>query len=102
MDKEVEAMRKKALKKLNVYECLMKGEVVAAVGMFGTPSCIEIYSDGGKICSDSSECQGACTSEDVIKEGAKSAGHCRGSESDGFGCFNVITNGVAEQPICQD
>lgn len=102
MDREVETMRKKALRDLDVYECIMQGKVVAAVGMFGTPSCIEIYSDGGKICNDSSECQGACTSKEVIKEGTKSTGYCRGSEIDAFGCFNVITKGMAEQPICQD
>jgi hypothetical protein len=102
MDQEVEAMRKKALREMDVYGCLMQGKVVAAVGMFGTPSCIGIYSDGGKICNDSSECQGACTSADVIKEGTKTTGFCRRSEIDGFGCFNVITNGVAEHAICQD
>lgn len=102
MNEEVEAMRIEALKELDVYSCIMEGKAVAAVGMFGTPSCIEIYSDGGKLCDDSSECQGACTSREVLAEGAKTAGFCRGSEIDAFGCFNVISNGVAEHAICQD
>ena len=102
MDEEVEAMRKVALKELDVYSCIMEGKAVAAVGMFGTPSCIEIYSDGGKVCTDSSECQGACTSREVLETGAKTTGFCRGNEKDAFGCFNEISNGVAEHAICHD
>ena len=102
MDEEIKAKRIEILKDLDVYGCIMDGKAVAAVGMLGTPSCIEFYSDGGKICSDGSECQGACTSREVLVEGTKTTGFCRGSEIDAFGCFNVISNGVAEHAICQD
>lgn len=102
MDEEVEEMRRKALSDLDVYECIMQGKAVAAVGMFGTPSCIEIYSDGGKTCTESSECQGECTSRDVLDEGTKTSGTCQGSGVDGFGCYNIIKNGVAGPAICYD
>ena len=102
MDEEVEEMRKEALSELDVYGCIMQGKVVAAVGMFGTPACIELYSDGGKKCDDSSQCQGTCITREVIENGTHTSGICQGSGIDVFGCYNTINDGVAGPGVCVD
>lgn len=68
--------------------------------MFGMPSCIDLYSDGGKKCDDSSKCQGECITKEFIDEGAGSSGFCQGSGVDVFGCYNTIHNGIAGPGGC--
>jgi|GEM_PF-2597010 len=102
MDEKVEEMMKKDLSEMDVYGCITQGKVVAAVGMFGTPSCIDLYSDGGKECGDSSQCQGECITREVIGNGIRTSGICQGSGVDSFGCYNTIHDGVAGPGICYD
>ena len=102
MDSEVKDMREQAVDEFNVYECIMQGKAVVAAGMHGMPACIDIYSDGGKVCSDSSECEGRCTTREVVEAGARISGVCQGSGLDRFGCYNQISNGVARPAICVD
>ena len=101
MDEEVEQNRKQALSKIDILGCLMEGKVIASVGMFATPSCIKLHSDGGKICQDSSDCEGMCTSKEVLDNGVKANGFCQVGLGDPS-CYNEIANGIAENATCAD
>ena len=101
MDEELEQYRKQALSKIDIFGCLSKGKIIASVGMFATPSCIKLHSDGGKICQDSSDCESMCTSKNILDNGVKANGFCQA----GFGdtpCYNVITKGITEVALCMD
>ncbi len=101
MDEQVEYDRRRALSELDIMGCLMAGKVIAAGGMFATPACIELHSDGGKICQDSAECEGLCTSKEVIQNGMKATGFCQLGFKDPS-CYNEISHGVAKDAICED
>ena len=63
--------------------------------------CVEVYSDGGKVCSDSSECEGQCVVEEPLRVEAdvQTTGMCQAEEPFG-GCFAEITKGVAGFTMC--
>ncbi len=101
MDEKVEEMRMQALGEIDTYACIMEGKVIAAVGMFATPSCISLYSDGGKTCTDSTDCEGDCTSREVLDTGIKASGFCQVGYGDPS-CYNLINQGITEHAVCSD
>ncbi len=103
LDEEVESSRKTALKGLDVYGCIMEGKAVVAVGMFATPACIDIYSDGGKPCQGGKDCEGSCITDAGTPPGTIVVGRCASSEKDYFGCYAGVGNGgVVMGTMCQD
>lgn len=56
--------------------------------------------DPGKICEDSTECQGDCTVLDHIPRGAKVAGTCSQYLYSLTGCINRVTHGIVDGNIC--
>ncbi|HEX2591133.1 MAG TPA: hypothetical protein VHL34_06540 [Rhizomicrobium sp.] len=66
--------------------------------------CIYPYSDGGKTCSDDSQCKGGCLADTrhmthAPKRGERVTGLCRPT-SDGFGCSTHVKNGRAQETMC--
>jgi hypothetical protein len=61
--------------------------------------CAENYNDGGKVCSDSSECEGACIAERFVQAGVATTGICQ-AQAPVSACYKEITNGVAGQTSC--
>ncbi|HEY8942115.1 MAG TPA: hypothetical protein VIM59_18105 [Cellvibrio sp.] len=102
MERSLEKMRTEARKKIDVDACLVSGGKVEGIGMFGIPSCVAYYKDGGKTCADNSECEGDCFTPDTVEIGTPVQGVCQSSEHDSFGCVSTIENGVVSGAICQD
>lgn len=61
------------------------------------PECVFPTRDGGKACTDSSQCEGTCATDDA----SATAGQCTGT-IDPMGCYSVVTKGHAEEKICRD
>jgi hypothetical protein len=102
MDASVRESRAEALASIDVRECESSGGKVEGIGIFGIPACVQYYSDGGKICKDSSECEGYCYVPETLEKGMEAAGVCESSEHDSFGCFSRNEKGMVNNVICQD
>ena len=86
-----------------VQACTVKGGAFSQQGMLGCYQCVVSYSDAGKACQDSSDCQGKCknTGEFVEANAKTQSGQCA-SDSSPFGCYQTIEAGVAQPAICVD
>lgn len=86
-----------------VKECLAKGGTYSKQGRLQAYRCVTQFSDAGKSCSDSSECQGSCLNSDTAIEAgtANVKGTCAVNDSP-FGCHQTIEGGVAKGFLCVD
>ena len=86
-----------------VQACAAKGGAFSQQGMLGCYQCVLIYTDAGKACQDSSDCQGKCknTGEFLDANAKTQSGQCA-SDSSPFGCYQTIEEGVAQPAICVD
>ncbi len=86
-----------------VQACAAKGGAFSQQGMLGCYQCVVSYTDAGKTCQDSSNCQGKCknTGEFVATSASNQSGQCA-SDSSPFGCYQMIEEGVAQPAICVD
>ena len=86
-----------------VQACTAKSGVFSQQGRLGCYQCVVTYSDAGKACQDSSDCQGKCknTGEFVDANAKTQSGQCA-SDSSPFGCYQMIEAGVAQPAICVD
>ncbi len=86
-----------------IKACTAKGGTFSQQGMLGCYQCVVTYSDAGKACQDSSDCQGKCknTGEFVDANAKTQSGQCA-SDSSPFGCYQTIEEGVAQPAICVD
>ena len=86
-----------------VQACTAKGGAFSQQGRLGCYQCVVNYTDAGKACQDSTDCQGKCKNTgEFIKSGTKNqSGQCA-SDSSGFGCYQTIEKGVAQPAICVD
>ena len=86
-----------------IKACTAKGGAFSQQGMLGCYQCVVSYSDAGKACQDSSDCQGKCknTGEFVDANAKTQSGQCA-SDSSPFGCYQTIEEGVAQPAICVD
>ncbi|WP_018146898.1 hypothetical protein [Henriciella marina] len=82
--------------------CEAAGGSVERAGMLGWENCIQTFADGGKICTDSSECTGTCrTSGEFADGGSRVTGQCTSNDNI-FGCYQTVENGVAGPALCVD
>ena len=83
--------------------CTAQGGVFSQQGRRGCYQCILSYTDAGKACQDSTDCQGKCkkVGEFVDASAKNQSGQCA-SDSSPFGCYQLIDNGVAQSAICVD
>lgn len=81
--------------------CVKDGGKWQTVGMLGTYRCIHSFSDGGKPCKASSECQSKyCVASFVSNEGV--GGTCKPDDNP-FGCSATVEDMKAGKPImCVD
>lgn len=84
-----------------IARCLESGGVVATGGIASTPLCRRTYADGGKVCSDNSECEGNCTFEGAPAHGAPVTGRCEALE-ESWGCSHEVVAGRAFYGVCAD
>ena len=84
-------------------DCVAGGGEMLPSGMRQRPLCVTPYSDGGKTCTDSTDCEGLCTTDDDRwPRGADIKGPvCEFTDSP-FGCRSEVENGVADFALCID
>lgn len=88
--------------KVDATQCKAQGGEVRGVGIFATPACVVPFSDGGRECKDSEECQGMCKAAPNVNIGAKGSGTCQADTHDIYGCYNEIKAGVVVAGMCFD
>lgn len=83
--------------------CRAAGGEWGPVGRLQAPACVLPYSDAGKVCRDSDDCQGECryAGEETLEAGQAVTGQCQ-ANSDRFGCFTRVEDGKADAAICID
>jgi hypothetical protein len=99
---QLEQARKDARARIDLAECSAKDGKVEGIGIFGIPSCVIYYPDGGKVCSKKSDCESACLNPNELPVGSPATGTCARSDHDFFGCVSHIDNGTVESYFCQD
>jgi hypothetical protein len=82
-------------------QCSTIGGEWRPVCMMGKPACVVTFKDAGKSCSDSSECSGKCVTKAGAQPGTETRGQCT-TNSDPCGCFQLVTKGKADYPLCAD
>ena len=100
LKREVAELRLKQLAEINLASCEASGGLIQGAGMFGEPACVRLFSDGGKECANSSECQGDCMVYGEFKSGQIVAGQCEANSGNPGGCFAKVTDGKAGPGIC--
>jgi hypothetical protein len=86
---------------------LTEAECLARSGTWGVhgetevlaPFCALPTTDGGKSCTDSSQCQGHCLAPEQARRGRRTTGVCTATDHAGA-CFNLIQEGRASGRIC--
>ena len=65
--------------------------------------CVIAYADGGKACTDDTDCEGKCLADTRVPPPASGpeTGACA-KDSNLLGCKAEILNGVRQQVICRD
>lgn len=106
MHHRLDSQLDEALKQIDVEGCQSAGGRIEYVGMFGMPSCIMPFKDAGKICQDSSECEGGCfvhlSNDDPMPQpGEARHGKCAANNSS-YGCWWQVKEGIVQQGICMD
>ena len=56
--------------------------------------------DGGKECSDSSQCESFCQAKEGTERGQQTTGQCHGWKTSITPCFTTVNNGISEAPSC--
>ena len=84
--------------------CVAEGGSVEHRGMFGSPMCVKPYPDAGRVCTDSSQCSGACLAESepgILSVESGATGQCQ-ADSAAFGCFGEVQQGRIDGFLCVD
>ncbi|PEQ11553.1 hypothetical protein B2G71_16765 [Novosphingobium sp. PC22D] len=80
--------------------CEASGGTVERRGMVGAETCVHAYADGGKICTDSAQCEGKCVGSPGAAD-QRAAGSCQ-KDDKLFGCYAEIVGGRPAYAICVD
>ncbi len=102
MQRSVERSRTVALAKIDQELCKSEGGSIRGVGIFGSPACVKLFPDAGKVCSDKSDCQGMCKAPEGSIVGARSSGTCQKDTHDFYGCYDRIELGIVVAGVCFD
>jgi hypothetical protein len=71
--------------KMTAEDCAAEGGVLERVGMLQSLQCVHKYSDGGKTCESSADCEGNC----IVTETDGSNPTCAIDDNE-FGCKSTI------------
>lgn len=75
---------------------------MGSIGMFGAPACVQPLPDGGKACTDRTDCEGRCLNEgSLLPPGTVTNGICQRLEPLD-GCWQEVDSGLATQGWCAD
>ena len=78
--------------------CEAQGGIVERV-LTTMEACVRPTSDGGKSCTDNSQCEGACVAPAGTAKDAIVTGACA-TEVGRMGCLNAVLNGKATGEAC--
>lgn len=84
--------------------CLAGGGQWAPICRLQKQQCVLTFSDAGKVCSDSDQCQGSCYadgSNGPLTPGVKAVGRCS-LNSNPCGCNQRIEDGLPTPTLCVD
>ncbi|WP_444890998.1 hypothetical protein [Microbulbifer sp. DLAB2-AA] len=97
--------KQEKLARLNAIEtaeqCIAVGGELRPVCMSGTRMCIVNYSDAGKSCLSSSQCQGECRVSESKAGNVFAMGQCSTSNNP-CGCWANVELGMVNHAICFD
>jgi hypothetical protein len=85
----------------DVQECKARGGKIEPVCMAGALVCVLRHRDGGKRCTDQSQCTGGCFYEGPQPAPAGATGVCQRT-SDPCGCKARVIGGKVQPTICTD
>ncbi len=85
---------------LDRLACKVHGGEYMVAGLSGRLFCNLKYKDGGKPCSDSSECEGRCITES-LPPFFTGLGYCEKYHAT-FGCYGEVENGELKNCVCVD
>lgn len=85
---------------LSEADCAMRNGVWSGVEGAEVALCQARVTDGGKACTDHSQCQGFCVTEESAEYGSRAAGVCTRDyyHSD---CVQGVSRGRAEAIVCR-
>jgi hypothetical protein len=81
--------------------CAARGGTIQPVCMLGELMCVVPYRDGGKQCTDKSDCAGECLYEGPEPPPPNAVGKCQRT-SDPCGCKALVHRGRVEPTLCAD
>lgn len=81
--------------------CEAAGGTVQRAGLRGWENCVIPFADGGKVCSDNSECQGQCRYTGDWPPTGKVTGLCQ-KDNMPFGCYSEMQGGKPTPMLCVD
>lgn len=82
--------------------CTSAGGTVQRRGRMQAESCVHAFADAGKVCTDSSQCEGKCVgSAGAVSPTATASGQCQADDRL-FGCYAEVKGGKAVNAICVD
>lgn len=83
-------------------DCRADGGIVERAGLAGFERCTRPYSDAGEVCTDSSQCEGQCRSDDLdARPHSAVTGVCQANDNP-FGCYAEVSNGRIRHALCVD
>lgn len=82
--------------------CEAQGGRWGRFGLMEKEQCDRPTTDAGKECSDHSECESACVTEDAVPSGTEVIGKCFGWTVTLGTCMNIVKDGKAQGRICVD
>lgn len=85
--------------------CTDFGGTYTQAGLLGSYNCFVDYADGGKVCSDISDCQGRCIATDTSRFDPDAPGGQVGTcqvNDNPFGCYSEIIGGFVQPGLCVD
>ncbi len=82
--------------------CEARGGQWGRFGLMEKDQCNLPTADAGKKCSDHSECESDCITEDSVPAGTKATGKCFGRTVTLGRCMNGVKDGKAQGVICVD
>jgi hypothetical protein len=82
--------------------CEQQGGTWGRFGLMEIDQCDLPTKDANKICSDTSECESVCFTEDSIPRGSSARGKCYSRTITLGTCLNLVKNGIAQGQVCED
>jgi hypothetical protein len=82
-------------------QCSARGGTIQPVCLSGGLACVVPYRDGGKRCSDKSDCTGQCLYEGPAPAPPAATGSCQRT-NDPCGCKSPIHHGHVQSTVCLD